>query len=178
MCGQTVHVLSAGTVMQVGPTGHVQEAGVRHVWLPRLGYAVRQSSSACRLESIDPVTFLDQGGRACHSKSDRDAGSICACRRSPDWGSRVKNLATNCWLSWRQHPANADVPSAAGPGPAAVFPAYYHVCRVRSEHAIKQPLSDGHHQTDRGARHCLVLVVGGMSTDLAPAGTSLWLAGT
>ena len=96
------------------------------------GAPFRQSSSACRLESIDPVTFLDQGGRVCHSKSNRDAGSICACCPSPNWGSMVKNLATNSWFSRRQHPANADVHSAAGPGPAAVFRAYYHVCRVRS----------------------------------------------
>ena len=81
-----------------------------HVW----GAPFRQSSSACRLESIDPVTFLDQGGRACHNKSDRDAGSICACRPSPNWGSRVKNLATNSWFSRRQHPANADVHATAG----------------------------------------------------------------
>jgi hypothetical protein len=59
------------------------------------GAPFRQSSSACRLESIDPFTFLDQGGRACHIESNRDAGSICACRPSPNWGSRVKNLATN-----------------------------------------------------------------------------------
>jgi hypothetical protein len=143
------------------------------------GAPFRQSSSACRLESIDPVTFLDQGGRACHNKSNRDAGSICACRPSPDWGSRVKNLATNSWFSRRQHPANKDVSAAAGPGPAAARgTAYYHVCRVRSGHASEQPVSDGHHQTDRGARHCLVLVVGGLSTGLAPAGTSMWLAGT
>ena len=81
-----------------------------HVW----GAPLRQSSSACRLESIDPVTFLDRGGRACHSKSDRDAGSICACRPSPDWGSRVKNLATNFWLSRGQHPANVDGHYAGG----------------------------------------------------------------
>ena len=130
------------------------------------------------LRSIDPFTFLNQGGRACHSKSNRDAGSICACRPSPVWGSRVKNLATNVWFSRRQHPANADVHSAVGPGPAVVFRAYYHVCRVRAGHANEQPVSDGHHQTDRGARHCLVLVVGGLSTGPAPVGTSLWLART
>jgi hypothetical protein len=134
---------------------------------------------------IDPVTFLDRGGRACHIKSDRDTGLICACRPSPDWGSRVKNLATNSWFSRRQHPANADGPSAAphvpvpavGPGPAAEWNAYY-LTGVRSGHANEQPVSDGNHQTDRGARHCLVLVVGGLSTGPAPAGTSLWLTGT
>ena len=50
-----------------------------HVW----GTPFRQSSTVCRLEPIDPVTFLDRGGRACHSKSSRDARTFVRLSSEP-----------------------------------------------------------------------------------------------
>ena len=58
--------------------GYMGSLTPSHVW----GAQFRQSSSACMLEQIDPVTFLDWGRRACHNKSDRDAK--CTCRPSPN----------------------------------------------------------------------------------------------
>ena len=92
------------------------------------------------------------------------------------WGSRVKNLATNFWLSRGQHPANVDGHYAAGPRPGGVqTPAYYHA-GVRSGHATEQPMSVIIVQTDRGARHCLGLVVGGLRDGSSPSG-DIFVAG-
>jgi len=80
----TSRTCPAGRHGDAGWSGRACAKGsVRLVWLPRLGYAGRQSSSACRLESIDPVTFLDRGGRACHSKSSRDARTFVRLSSEP-----------------------------------------------------------------------------------------------
>ena len=165
--------------MQVGLAGHVQGAGVRHVWLPRLGYAVRQSSSACRLESIDPVTFLDRGGRACHIKSSRDALYFVRLSSEPPVkgvpGTRTWQPVAGC-LGDKTTPGKRRRSLRGGAeARRRETPAYYHA-GVRSGYAPDQPVSVIIVQTNRGARHCLGLVVGGLRGGPSPSG-DIFVAG-
>ena len=150
------------------------------MWLPRLGYAVRQSSSACRLESIDPVTFLDRGGRACHIKSSRDALYFVRLSSEPPVkgvpGTRTWQPIAGCLGGQDNTRQTQTVITLAGPRPGGVqTPAYYHA-GVRSGYAPDQPVSVIIVQTDRGARHCLGLVVGGLRDGSSPSG-DIFVAG-
>ena len=67
-------------------------------------FGVRRSDKAHRrvgLRPIDPVTFLDRGGRACHIKSDRDVGLLLRLSSEPplecgDPGSRTSQPFSGC----------------------------------------------------------------------------------
>ena len=168
--------------MQVGPAGHVQGAGVRHVWLPRLGYAVRQSSSACRRESIDPVTFLDRGGRACHIKSSRDALYFVRLSSEPP----VKGVpGTRTWQPVAGCLGDKTTPGKRrrsfrwrGRGPAACkLPPTTMLVSVQDTHPSSPCWSSLFKPTGgRGTASASLLEA--CAEDPAPAGTSLWLART
>ena len=168
--------------MQVGPAGHVQGAGVRHVWLPRLGYAVRQSSSACRLESIDPVTFLDRGGRACHIKSSRDALYFVRLSSEPPVkgvpGTRTWQPIAGCLGGQDNTRQTQTVITLAGPRPGGVkLPPTTMLVSVQDTHPISPCRSSLFKPTEgRGTASASLLEA--CAEDPAPAGTSLWLART
>ena len=157
-----------------------------HVW----GAPFRQSSSACRLESIDLVPSLIGAEERAIIRAVGTA--LYFVRLSPEPqlecgepGPRTWQPIAGCLGGRGQHPANADGHYAAGEGPAMECtggqvrrretPAYYHA-GVRSGHATEQPMSVIIVQTDRGARHCLGLVVGGLRGGPSPSG-DIFVAG-
>ena len=159
-----------------------------HVW----GTPFRQSPSACRLESIDPVTFLDRGGRACHNKSDRDALYFMRLSSEPQLecgepGPRTWQPIAGCLGGRGQHPANADGHYAAGEGPAMectggqvrrrvnsrLLPCWC-PSRTRDQTAVSVIIV----QTNRGRGTASASLLEACVTGPAPAGASLWLART
>ena len=162
-----------------------------HVW----GTPFQQSSTACLLEQIDPGTFLDRGGRACHSQSSRDVGILLRLSSEPqlecgDPGSRTWQPISGCLgdntrqtqtvITRRGH-IFSEGPSHGmhwGPGPAACkLPPTTMMVSVQDTRP-NSPCRMGIIRPTEGRGTASASLLEACVTGPAPAGTSLWLART